>query len=123
MVKPGVYRHYKSTPTGLKLYRVLFSAIYVTRDSPKPNEALMVFSARGGVWITLAKDYQQIGAQSPLFTVYWSGNEGADVSYDTPIVVYVAIYGEGRIAARTVEEFKELVRVEPYVKRFEWVTP
>lgn len=58
----------------------------------------------------------------PLLTARWSGNDGS-VGHGMQIVIYVALYDDGRVAARPLNEFEERVTVDGFrstdVPRFE----
>lgn len=115
-VKPGVYKHYKGNS-----YRVLFVAPWWSaQDQLKADDQLSVvaYNSRIGIkWHTNV---------APVLDVLWSGNDFTRLDLDDQIVIYVALYGDGRVSARTVEEFEEQVQQpgDTFKRpRFEWVGP
>lgn len=101
MVTPGLYRHYKD-----RLYRVLFVAEWAGRSLPSVDAVLPigmreVYDAPVELTVGYPLD-------TKLFDARWSGNT-CDVTLDERIVIYVALYGEGRVAARAEKEFEEEV--------------
>ena len=101
MIEPGAYKHYKGGP-----YRVLFVVPWWSRDV-KLDQNDPVYC--------VPYDHR-IGARlnprgSDTFLIaLWSGNDSVVLPIDTPIVIYVALYADGRICARTVAEFEERVQ-------------
>jgi len=125
-VKPGLYRHYKGNS-----YRVLFVATW-KGASPKENASCPVWTApesvvNGQFVRALAP---RIGLLSPnntegVLVAKWSGNDN-EIKPDERIVIYVALYGDGRVSARTVKEFEEQVQQpdDTFMRpRFEWAGP
>ncbi len=103
MIEPGLYKHYKNK----KRYRVLFVAPWRSgQDQLKPDDLLDVVFTFGYTGIRWHD-----AANSVLFTARWSGNDFARLDVDDPIVIYVALYDEGRVAARRLDEFEEHIHV------------
>lgn len=112
MIEPGLYRHYKSTDAAPKLYRVLFVAPWwsVHRETLLPDQPLHV------VHNEYSNGLLTSVTSTAFMTALWSGNSST-VRLDERVVIYVALYGEGRVAARTEKEFAE--HVAPHERRFE----
>lgn len=114
-IKSGLYRHYKG-----KLYRVLFTAAWFgTRESLKPNTPISIYvQPRLGAVVV-----SDVTHGNDVFKAFWSGNGEYRAESDEAIVVYVALYDNGRVSARTVWEFEERVAVDGFsssdVARFE----
>jgi hypothetical protein len=115
MITPGLYRHYKG-----KSYRVLFVAPWWSGldDTLQPDQLIHVTSneyAAGegldGVGLVTS------ATELSFLTVKWSGNNGT-VRLEECVVIYVALYAAGRVAARTVAEFEEGIK-ETGGRRFE----
>ena len=100
MIEPGLYRHYKG-----KLYRVLFVAPWWSgQDQLKADDVLDVVVRDGDVGVQWLD-----GSNNTIFEARWSGNDFIRLDVDEPIVIYVALYDEGRVAARPLKEFEERV--------------
>lgn len=109
MVTSGLYRH----KTG-RNYRVLFVAPWFRRPPEGPDAPVYVSVVAGCVWLTA--DEMPISAVvlagekiGPLIVARWSGND-TNVEDETPVVIYVALYGDGRVAARPLAEFEDSVK-------------
>lgn len=107
-VEPGTYEHYKGGK-----YRVLFTAPWWgTREPLKPDTLIYVRPHTTGAVVG------NVDTRMPfLMYARWSGNGDYRPEVDEPIVIYVALYGEGRVAARTLWEFTQVV--EGGKRRFE----
>lgn len=125
-VKPGVYKHYKGNS-----YRVLFTAEWFTRDMPDEDALVAVYAeANSDQSVSLRvrlreKDNPGFYGGAGLFDARWSSNS-TTVYLGTLVVIYIALYGDGRVSARTVEEFEEQVQQpgDTFKRpRFEWVGP
>lgn len=101
IVEPGLYRHYKGN-----LYRVLF--VVPWWGSRRPVSADAVIHVKSFDDLPGAVDHADAMA---FMTALWSGNGSTRLEVDEPIVVYIALYGEGRIAARVGWEFTQDVEV------------
>jgi hypothetical protein len=112
MVTAGLYRHYKNQ----KLYRVLFAAEWDVRDFPDEDAVLAVYvEAHDDKSVSVRVRPREKGnpgfyGSAGLFDARWSGNS-TTVYIGEPIVIYVALYGDGRVAARPLREFEERVNV------------
>lgn len=107
MIEPGLYKHYKG-----KLYRVLFVAPWWSgQDQLKPNDPLDVVVRDDAVGVQFLDD------NNVVFTARWSGNDFARLDRGEPIVIYVALYDDGRVAARLLNEFEEIVDGVPRFER------
>jgi len=108
-VSPGLYKHYKGN-----LYRVLFLAGYSESDSAplKPDDGLVVWHSisSGEVLVSKRVDWM-VKTNVGFLNIKWSGNEGVSPAKGESIIVYVGLYGEGRVSARTEKEFAEMVSV------------
>lgn len=113
-VEPGLYQHYKG-----RLYRVLFVAPFWGHGTYGllPDDLLFVCSGVDNIGVRLASD-------TAFMTAKWSGN-GSELTSDGPVVIYVALYDEGRVAARPLKEFVENVDAAPGVReqRFKRIGP
>ena len=100
MVTAGLFRHYKGNA-----YRVLFVARWVAFGKQPTPDAELLIVARPGPAVQLVSSglYGE-----PLFKARWSGNTNEAHEGDA-IVIYVALYGEGRVAARHLDEFEEVI--------------
>lgn len=107
--RSGLYRHYKNG----QLYRFLFVCHMSLSATPRDDEPLKVFSQDD--FLFLGKPGE---CSTCLFEARWSGNPRvvltgpSDEDYGSrlfPIAIYVAIYDNGRIAARPLAEFEEQV--------------
>lgn len=106
MVTPGLYRHYKSTEAAPKLYRVLFVVPWWSHGAIlKPDTPLYVAAYDDGIGIRTSPS----GGSEPFLKALWSGNGDLCPGLDEYVVVYVALYGDGRVSVRTVKEFEALV--------------
>ena len=101
MVTAGLYKHYKGN-----VYRVLFVAKWVWDGRVPAADADVLVIARPEPCVQLKSGGGLYG--KPLFTAKWSSNTYA-VGEGLPIVIYVALYGDGRVAARRLDEFEERV--------------
>lgn len=128
-VKPGLYRHYKGNS-----YRVLFVAIWSDNEfeTPAPDSDVYVYPGSDVGHFKRSKISMFAATRSAeqefaIIVAKWSGNPDGPVNkYDQPIVIYVALYGDGRVSARTVEEFEEQVQqpLDTFTRpRFEWIGP
>lgn len=116
VVKPGVYKHKGN------LYRVLFDARWRSALPPTENGDVLVGCETDG-WPEAFAGAAH--SDSAFLTVKWSGNNTSVEHLDT-VVIYVALYGDGRVSARTVTEFEEMVQQPVHGNmqpRFEWVGP
>lgn len=130
-VKLGLYRHYKSTDAEPKLYRVLFTAIWSDDENPRPTPDARVYLFPGSdvghfkrVKIPLFASTRNTESDFAAMVAMWSGNTGGGLELGELVVIYVALYGDGRVSARTVEEFEEQVQQpnDTFMRpRFEWV--
>jgi hypothetical protein len=113
VIEPGLFRHYKN-----KLYRVLFVAPWWSgQDQLKADDVLDVVAYDDSVGVR----WHDAG-NSTIFEAQWSGNDFIRLDVDEPIVIYVALYDEGRVAARPLKEFEGRVGLDgfsPDVARFE----
>lgn len=107
MIKPGLYKHYKNQ----KLYRVLFTAGW-DGQPPNENEETYVVCDRDNETLCFVhrRGQKKGGPYAMLFYARWSGND-SKVAPREQIVIYVALYNEGRVAARPLKEFEERVDV------------
>ena len=110
MITAGLFRHYKKSD----LYRVLFVAKWVWDGRFPTADAELLVIARPEPCVQLKSGGALYG--KPLFTARWSSNTN-DVGED--VVIYVALYGEGRVAARRLDEFEERTGGDIDVARFE----
>ena len=101
MITAGLYKHYKG-----QTYRVLFVAKWVWDGRSPAADADVLVIARPEPCAQLKSGGGLYG--KPLFNAKWSGNT-SEVGEGSPIVIYVALYGEGRVAARRLDEFEEVV--------------
>jgi len=104
MVEPGVYKHYKG-----QQYRVLFMATWADYERPQPDDDVIVYV--DGKLSAVCAHRKPLNV---LMTVKWSGNpcdSNAEAAVDAgdTVVIYVGLYGEGRLSARTETEFTERV--------------
>jgi hypothetical protein len=115
-ISPGLYKHYKGN-----LYRVLLVACWSSQEAPKPDGVVSVWVSQDSCEVLVSKS---AGWLDGVFDARWSGND-ADVSSNEGVVVYVGIYGEGRVSARTEKEFDQVVLVPggSDVRRFTRVGP
>jgi len=102
VIEPGLYKHYKNQ----KLYRVLFVAEWNGQDAAPllvPDEPIEVHASEDhGVYAC------RLSNDKELLTAKWSGNTGV-LHNNEPVVIYVALYDDGRVAARSLQEFEERV--------------
>lgn len=104
MVTPGLYVHSKSN----KRYRVLFAADWL--DSPPTNPDVLCKIVLGGTsCLVIGPELFREEKFNILFTARWSGNKPCKVN--DPCIVYVALYDDGRVSVRSVEEFEEVVQL------------
>lgn len=125
MIEPGVYEHYKSTPAAPKRYRVLFVARWY--DGNYNIGEPFTPGIDGPVSICMAgglKVFPHSNGDSGFLEARWSGNS-TSVVHEEPVVIYVALYDDGRVAARTLREFEERVDLMggASVRRFERIGP
>jgi hypothetical protein len=104
-VEPGLYKHYKGN-----LYRVLFVVEWsgaLGEPSLEPDENVLVRADDNkGLCACRRTDFWEYKLDDVEFLeAKWSGNNG--VVFDLEQVVYVALYGEGRVSVRTAKEFAE----------------
>lgn len=108
MTSPGVYKHYKAG----RLYRVLFVATWAHSEEWIVSDAdLLTFVSGPAIFVQRAPE--TTGGYfrgTPLVGVKWSGNDGHLHAHNR-LVVYVGLYGQGRVSARTLKEFEENVDV------------
>ena len=105
MTTPGLYVHSKSN----KRYRVLFEAQWLDGKDLEPDMSLgiHVLDSDGvALWVWRQ---ESTSTHKPFVLVKWSGNKPC--AWRAPLVIYVALYDEGRVSARTVEEFEEIVQL------------
>ncbi len=106
----GLYKHSK---TG-NHYRVLFAAQWwwlspCENGTPDQEVGVYVLSnGRIGLWPVS----QEYGQQHAILVARWSGNKPLAEDDDRRCVVYVALYGDGRVSVRSVKEFTEIVSVD-----------
>jgi hypothetical protein len=117
MVEPGVYRHYKDN-----LYRVLFTATWADYERPEPDDDVLIYW--DGAKLGAACNHRK--PSWPIMTVRWSGNpceppDEACVSAGDAVVIYVGLYGMGRLSARTEIEFTQ--KLDLGIERFRPVGP
>lgn len=126
VIEPGLFCHYKSTEAAPKLYRVLFVAYW---RGPEPAMDGVVHVVVGGLRHDASLSVEvhctaEEDGDFPLFDARWSGNN-TDVNIE-PVVIYVALYDDGRVAARPLKEFEELLPQTDYDKaepRFKRIGP
>jgi len=115
IVKPGLYRHWKGN-----LYRVLFLARYSHSRSLNPDEEALIYGASylGGTPSEPLYCLPSLGFRyehaTPFLTVRNSTN--GLTPKDSTLVVYVALYGDGRVSVREINEFAG--EAQPGVRRF-----
>jgi hypothetical protein len=113
MVTPGLYRHYKGP-----LYRVLFVAECRGIDKLEADEVLRVGDA-DGQYTEIVKEqlwHRELNF-SHLLDARWSGNTTRVAA--GPVVIYVALYDTGRVAARPLDEFEEHIDGVPRFERID----
>lgn len=98
MASPGLYRHYKGN-----IYRVLFEATWA--DSPPATDAIVTVGANYMGHIVACVP-ERSAFEGLILEARWSGNT-TDVVHTEPLVVYVALYGIGRVSVRPEKEFDE----------------
>jgi hypothetical protein len=108
VVTAGLYRHYKGRDYRPHDYRVLLVAEWVWDGRTPTTDCELLVIARPAPAVQLRAGGGLYGR--PLFTARWSSNTN-DVFEGQAIVIYVALYGEGRVAARRLKEFEEEVDV------------
>jgi hypothetical protein len=101
MVTPGLYRHYKGP-----LYRVLFVAEWVRCETLVPDKLCHVSIVDGWLGVICMPNFG-----TELMTALWSGNDTHAAQPEEHVVIYVALYDTGRVAARPLDEFEERVDV------------
>jgi hypothetical protein len=101
MVTGGLYKHKSGN-----LYRVLFVAEWVWDGRSPIADAELLVIARPAPAVQLRAGGGLYGKL--LFTAKWSSNTN-EVFEGQAIVIYIALYGEGRVAARRLKEFEEAV--------------
>ena len=110
MVTPGLYRHYKGP-----LYRVLFVADWLSKTAPESDEVLEVFLVANRIYVSDVRDKEDrehFGDGLILDNVRWSGNTSrVNDERNKRVVIYVSLSDDGRVSARTVREFEEMVDV------------
>jgi hypothetical protein len=104
----GLYKHWTGNH-----YRVLFEAEWLDGSDPQPDQLL-------GVHAMVLHSFSE-----PVFRVWpyphtarhkhsllarWSGN--TPCTWNEPCVVYIALYGDGRVSVRSVKEFTEIVNID-----------
>lgn len=99
MTTPGLYLHYKGN-----VYRVLFVAEWwsVLREVLQLDQPVYVTPNNYGVGLLTS------ATSGTFMTAKWSGNDGV-ARLEERVVIYVALYGDGRVAARTEREFEEYI--------------
>lgn len=111
MIEPGVFKHYKK---GF-LYRVLFVATWAHQSEWLVSDAdllVAMVSVTGQQTVIVQRAPETNGGAfrgAPMFAAKWSGNDGHLGSMD-PLVVYVGLYGHGRVSVRALKEFEENVK-------------
>lgn len=106
MVMPGLYRHFKG-----RNYRALLVAEWA-RGTPTAHGDLTV-GVVDDTWLGIANVDSATARHRGFFKVIsakWCGNN-TDVLAEQRVVVYVALYGDGGVWARTEREFEEEVHV------------
>ena len=104
-IEPGLYVHSKSN----KHYRVLFLAQWLDGRDPEPDVPLGVHvldSDGVALWVWRQASSSQ---HKPFMLAKWSGNKPC--AWRDSLVIYVALYDEGRVSVRTVAEFEEIVQI------------
>lgn len=100
MIETGLYQHYKNK----KFYRMLFVAPWWGAPGVVAENALVhIASHFHGAQVSPEP------IEHPLMLALWSGNVGVRVVSSEPIVIYVALYDDGRVSARPLKEFEERV--------------
>lgn len=99
MIAQGLYRHYKNQ----QLYRVLFVTTWGDTRAPVEDGPVSVaIETPENLHVGVFPFHTEvIGAR-------WSGNLPF-VKYGDRIVIYVALYEEGRVAARPESEFEATI--------------
>lgn len=101
MITPGLYQHYRNR----EHYRVLcvvraYSGFKgLVASQPLQIHVAAPAAKRDGIFI-------DAGSPNAFMTAQWSGN-GGDLAWEEPVVIYVALYDDGRISARPLKEFEE----------------
>ena len=115
IVKPGVYRHWKGNR-----YRVLFMACYTGSRSLNPDEEALIYGASylGGTPSKPLYCLPSRGFPHNHATAFLAVRNSTDgqTPKDSTLVVYVALYGDGRVSVREIEEFAGEAR--PGIRRF-----
>ncbi len=100
MVTPGLYKHYKGNS-----YRVLFCAVWRERVTPADDvEVVLGCDSTGRELYACAVGSSGQVPAADLLLARWSGN--THIEYAETVVVYVALYGIGRVSVRPVREFE-----------------
>ena len=113
MIAPGLYRHYKGN-----YYRVLFAPVIFTEGEHAdvdgvevaplaPNDEVVVYVSDDHFLCACPASVFPVGKFLRLALAKWSGN-GAHLAGDR-VVIYVGLYGDGRVSARDLSEFEGAV--------------
>lgn len=108
VVPAGLYRHYKGG-----MYRVLFTARSVFSRPLQPNEEAVVYVDNSRVILVGLKS--DVEVRGGVLFLAKNSTDG-ELRLHTNMVVYVALYGDGRISVRDAEEF--CAEVSKGVRRF-----
>jgi len=84
---------------------VLFVAFWTHYEHPQSDDRIVLCARERSLGLDLLPE--SVAPQGPKLTVLWSGNETADAG--DACVIYVALYGDGRVSARTLDEFEQHV--------------
>jgi len=122
MVEPGLFRHYKGN-----FYRVLFLARHDAGRVLEPDEEVLVFAVQeeGLLYFSPAKELEAQaktvgGAVCDLEILRAKNSTDGKPAPGSTYVVYVCLYGDGRISVRELSEFESFaVSGEPRFKRVE----
>ena len=107
-IEPGLYRHYKKGD----LYRVLFFARYIEEESLVSDEDVVVFvdpvsaGFASTVHLHLVAGREKNFERGMYLDVLKAKNStDGPTSENCVLVVYVALYGYGRVSVRELGEF------------------